>query len=124
MVFVGNLRKGAVNPSGKRFRVDRSSPLGNPFWMQSEFHRDAVCDEYDRWFHESILKGGPLTPLENKNDSIRKAWDYLLMLLDEARKGDIVLMCWCTPKRCHAQTISKWITEQLEGTTNDNVQGL
>lgn len=120
MVFVGNLRRGAFVPSGKRFRVDRSSPLGNPFWMQTEFHRDAVCDEYEKWFNESVLKGGPLTPSEHTNDSIRKAWDYLLAILDEARRGDVILMCWCTPKRCHATTIKKWLDAQLEKDKNEN----
>lgn len=114
MVFVGNLRKGAINPSGKRFRVDRSSPLGNPFWMQSEFHRDSVCDQYDKWFLDKVVYASPWNKEASELD--KKAFEYLLLILDAARSGDVVLMCWCSPnKRCHAETIAKWVTEKLEG---------
>lgn len=112
MVHVGNLRSGYTNPAGKQFPVDRRTPLGNIFFMVNESQRDAVCEQYETWFYNSVLLGG-INAEARPNDSLTKAWKYLQTLLDEARKGDIVLMCWCAPKRCHAETIAKWLNQEL-----------
>jgi hypothetical protein len=36
------------------FKCDRSTPLGNPFWMVDEEDRDIVCDNYDKLFWENL----------------------------------------------------------------------
>jgi hypothetical protein len=64
-------------------RVDRQSPWGNPFVLNQDGDRDRVCDlfaEYAKW----RLTHQPdwLEPLRGKD-----------------------LACWCTPKRCHAETL-------------------
>lgn len=66
-------------------RVDRGSQWGNPFIMEneSEKERDRVCDLYERYAEWRL--------------SVEPHW------LDELKGKN--LACWCTPKRCHAETL-------------------
>ena len=92
-IEICNLRK--TKPSQPYdFKVDRSSPIGNPFEMRSEMERDSVCDKYELHFN-------------NKNHTV--AFTLYLNGLCEAYKkyGKLRLFCWCSPKRCHAETIKK-----------------
>ena len=76
---------------GKGEYIGRPSPLGNPFFMKDESYRDSVCNQYKLWLEK------------NKNiPAIRKE---LLRLLNIAKKGPLVLICWCAPKRCHGESI-------------------
>ena len=75
-------------------KVDRSSPLGNPFWMNEESQRDIVCDQYETWLQDKI---------DTKDQDVLDALEYLKMI--HARHGKLRLMCWCHPKRCHAESI-------------------
>jgi hypothetical protein len=58
--------------------VGRGTPWGNPFRMFTEDQRDAVCDK----FEEVTLPGLDVTALRGKH-----------------------LVCWCAPKRCHADAL-------------------
>ena len=75
-------------------KVDRSSPLGNPFFMRSESERDLVCNNYEQWLLEQIT---------NKNRLVCDELNRLYKLLKT--HGKLNLFCWCSPKRCHAETI-------------------
>lgn len=95
MYKIGNLRKGE-----KGIRVDRSSgsPLGNPFYLadaNNDKQRKAVIDSFRAWFikHKEDLK------VKEELDRIR--------LLHE--KGDVTLICWCSPKPCHAEVIRDFL---------------
>lgn len=77
-------------------KVDRSTPVGNPFYMKDESMRDEVCRRYDSHF--------PLYMQNNKAFS-----DYINHIVDVAKKHNIALGCWCYPKRCHAETIKAYI---------------
>lgn len=67
-------------------RVDRRSKWGNPFIMRngSDAERNRVCDAFEemaaRWPPETIA--ALRRELKGKN-----------------------LACWCSPKRCHADTL-------------------
>ena len=64
-------------------RVDRRSPLGNPFVMRRESERDEVCEQY-------------VEHLRARPDLVEEA---------RALRGR-VLGCWCAPKRCHGDTLA------------------
>lgn len=81
-------------------KVDRSSPLGNPFNMTSVADRDQVCDAYEKWFHR-----------ENFSMAFSNECQRLLSIYK--KYGKLRLFCWCAPKRCHAQTIKRWLESQL-----------
>lgn len=79
------------------FIVDRRSPLGNPYIMEdrSQRERDRVCNLYISWLEKEILKG-----------TSSDAFVYLMKLLKAYKKhGRLRLFCYCSPKRCHAETI-------------------
>lgn len=79
----------------------RGSPVGNPFYMDTEKERDHVCNLYEDWFKkEMALKPTKLTEFV----------DNLVLL---ASMGNINLGCFCAPKRCHCDTIKQYIEEQL-----------
>lgn len=82
-------------------RVDRANKmLGNKFYMHSEIERNEVCEKYEIWFKEQIEKQNKLVIDELKR----------LKTIYE-KYGQLRLFCWCYPKRCHAETIQKFIEE-------------
>lgn len=60
--------------------VGRGSPWGNPFVMLNADQRDAVCDKFEL----EILPKLDLAPLRGKD-----------------------LVCFCAPRRCHADSLVK-----------------
>lgn len=84
-------------------RVDRSSVLGNPFYMATEAQRVEVCDKYDAYFKEKVASGD-----EAFLNELRRLYTIA------KRFGKLELFCWCYPKRCHAETIKKFLERYLE----------
>ena len=90
------------------FYVGRPNPLGNPFEMRenckhTQAERDRVCDLYDEYFLKEIKK---------EDSKLRKA---VISLYRVAKEGkNILLLCHCHPKRCHAETIRRFLEKQLE----------
>ena len=83
-------------------KVDRSSVLGNPFYMANESKRDDVCDRYEAYFKSVI---------QNTESAFYKELERLYTILK--KHGKLELFCWCAPRRCHAQTIKKYIEEHV-----------
>ncbi len=79
-------------------RVDRTSVLGNPFYMKSELQRDEVCDSYQVWIKNKISE---------KDVAICSELNRLYKLYKQY--GVLNLYCWCAPKMCHAQSIKELI---------------
>jgi hypothetical protein len=99
MIEICNLRK--ENPTRPYdVCVDRSSPLGNPYSMANESQRNKVCDEYEKWFHR-----------ESFSMAFSNECQHLLSIYE--RYGKLRLFCWCAPKRCHSETIKRWLESQL-----------
>lgn len=90
-----NKEKGVVY-----IRVDRSSVLGNPFKMNSEAQREAVIVKYKDYFRKEVKKEG----------DFRKE---VIRLYKIAKKYDLYLGCWCSPKKCHAEVIKEFIESYL-----------
>ena len=74
--------------------VDRTSRFGNPFVMTKVQTRDAVCDGFEEYMKGLLSKGD-------------KRFEPLLELAN--KYGKVSLFCWCAPKRCHAETLKKYI---------------
>lgn len=77
-------------------RVDRGTVFAHPH--KGGTHGEH-CDQYERWFYDHL--------------------PYLMPDLDELidiyrAHGQLVLMCWCAPDRCHAETIRDWLLEELK----------
>lgn len=78
--------------------VGRPTPLGNPFPMRKESQRDEVCNNYEQWFNDKLSQQDPLVLNE-----LRKLW-----VLGK-QQGYLNLGCYCAPRRCHADTIAKFL---------------
>lgn len=66
--------------------VGRPSKWGNPFTMSREVDRNYVCDMFER----DTLPTLDVSELKGKD-----------------------LVCWCAPKRCHADAILKKANSEL-----------
>ena len=100
MVTVGKKwDKGAVY-------IGRGSPFGNPFPIPSngrEDLRDSACDKYDHAFWNNWLHDEAFTAALESLVQIAKL------------EGKLILGCYCAPKRCHGETIKKYVDQRLSG---------
>lgn len=104
MITIENLRSTRIkNPYD--VRVDRSSILGNPFHMDGENTRDAVCDRFEAHFLK-VLESSSGRAIMMKEELYRISQIY-------HKHGKLRLFCWCAPKRCHAETIRKYLLGHL-----------
>lgn len=100
MITIANLRTGRP-AKDTDVRVDRSSPLGNPFHMRTEADRMKVCEQYAQWLQAQI-------------PSNRIVCEELNRLIRIYRThGTLTLWCWCAPKQCHAETIKALLVKKL-----------
>ena len=84
-------------------KVDRSSPVGNPYPIKGSYmHRDRVCNMYEKDFGRQM-----------QNPYFEAYINSLINIYK--RHGKLRLFCWCAPKRCHAETIKRFI-ENVVGT--------
>lgn len=97
MIRIVNLRNYKPQKGEVLIKVDRSSPVGNPYFMSGESQRHEVCDRYEEYFDTKI------------KDKDSEFMDYLRYIYKLAIQYDIALGCWCYPKRCHAEKIKQFI---------------
>lgn len=106
-IFVRSLRdkQRPFKLSENEFRVDRSVPLGNhDYKIGRDGDRRTVIEKYRRWLEEELKS-------PDRMKSHLAAFD---MLVKEAKKGDIILLCWCWPLPCHADVIKEFIERELQ----------
>ena len=103
MIYIGNLHKGYENTlqKGLVIRCDRGhSVLCNPFKISSEEERDDSCNKFQAYFDKKVREKKDVAFMEE----LRRIYHLAL-------KQDIVLACWCYPKRCHTQTIKAFLEQ-------------
>lgn len=100
-VEIRNLRDSPFFHFENEFRVDRQSIVGNPFYMANESMRNDVCEGYEEYFNKQVTT----------NPAFRMYLEEILAALREHNK--VYLYCWCYPKRCHAETIKKWLLQNV-----------
>lgn len=88
------IRVGRKSDPGSQY-IGRGSPLGNPFIIGTHGDRDEVCDKYDIYIREQLQRKNPIIVAEFKR------------LVRIASQGDLLLGCFCAPKRCHGDTIKR-----------------
>jgi len=89
--------------------VGRPHPLGNPFsHIRSSTRaevivgsRDEAVERYEEWLKEKL-----------ETDSlVRRAFEDLVQFYRDF--GELTLICWCEPKRCHAGVLKRLILERV-----------
>jgi hypothetical protein len=83
--------------------VGRPTPLGNPFRLEREDQREEVVARYANWLKEQIRR---------KDPAVTKALEELYRTLK--RQGGITLICFCAPRRCHAEVIGEHLKLMAE----------
>ena len=85
------------------FPIHRGFPLGNIFPMKGdESLRDEVCDQYNEYFNNKLDADDVLITTELAR-AIGKCID----------QGYIKLGCYCSPKRCHGESIAAFLNSVL-----------
>ena len=79
--------------------VGRPSALGNPFTMRTEADRDRVIGQYREWLAHKIA---------DRDAAVMNELNAML------KHEEITLVCWCAPKRCHADVIAQWLHTMSE----------
>ena len=88
-------------------KVCRPSQIGNPFILTTEAQRDEVCDKYAEWFKVCSMDTN-----NSNHTGFKMELDRLITLYKKHKH--LRLFCWCAPKRCHAETIKRYIEEKVE----------
>jgi len=100
-IRIGNRRLGDQGEYvGRKGPWGPGSLLANPY---SRGTRDDNCDAYERWFAEMLAASEKAQP---------GFFRELRRLGALHHKGDLVLVCWCAPARCHAETIRRWLERE------------
>jgi hypothetical protein len=77
----------------KGINVMRPSLLGNPFVIGTHGTREQVIEKYRCWLRDQYRYK-------------TKVYNALMVLVERVSNGeDIVLVCCCSPKPCHAEVI-------------------
>ena len=115
-------RVGDVGAAGEEVvRVDRQTPLGNPYTLPSSRHeyrgeREAACAAYLRLLAETLGASGEVSAArvaeigrERGYVGEVRAWDCAgaraQMAALAACRGRVRLCCHCAPRQCHAEAI-------------------
>ena len=105
MIKLGNMRNYNYINAEVTIRIDRANKiLGNRFIMHNESERNYVCDKYEEWLRKEVANKNALVLNELKRI-------YNGMLTANKQNKDLVLLCWCYPKRCHGESIIKILKE-------------
>jgi hypothetical protein len=78
------------------------SPLANPWPLLREADREPLIQRYATWL---------LARLQHDGKERRE----FLRLAEAAKAGTLVLLCWCHPKPCHADSIAALLLRFLAG---------
>lgn len=93
-ITIGNKHNGDVG-----IYVGRPSILGNPYKKTTELERNSVIESYRGWLQ---------VQMQDINSPVYKK---VHKLAKQALEEDITLVCWCSPKQCHADVIRDTILE-------------
>jgi hypothetical protein len=85
------------------FYVGRPTPLGNPFRLEREDQREEVVARYATWLNDQVRRGDP--------EVIRALEEFYRAL---RQKGAITLLCFCAPRRCHAEVIAEYLRRRAQ----------
>ena len=99
MITVANIRTTKIGVYvGRAMPRQRlaGSPLGNPYRLDPGDTREAIINVYAGWLAKRLIDDTPQ----------RREIERLTEL---ARRGDLVLLCWCAPLPCHADVIKELI---------------
>lgn len=94
LVYCG---RGSVSPTHCAGEVINAD-LGNPFRMEDGYSRDEAVDAFASWAAQQCA------------DTDSDVFSTVAWLADKVLAGEkLVLGCWCSPRRCHAEEIKRLV---------------
>ena len=101
MVRVVNLMQYKLKDGEVLIKVDRSTPVGNPYyWRKDGLYADEAYYIYEPYFYKKVKEPGAFR-------------NYVAYIYRTALKHDVALGCWHAPKRGHADVIATFINKFL-----------
>ena len=85
--------------------IGRPSVLGNPYKIGLDGNREQVIEKYRSWLRSQYRKGREHKQAGMIDSRPALIYDELLRLVELSKQGDLVLICWCHPQRCHGDVI-------------------
>ena len=89
--------------------IGRPSPLGNIFSHLSVSlaqhrtqSRDEAIEKYRNWLREQL----------KTDNAVSREFKNLVKFYRDF--GELTLVCWCVPKKCHGEVIRDFINEWIE----------
>jgi|ERR1035437_3847674 hypothetical protein len=83
--------------------MGRGSVLGNPIPITTTTSRDYVCDQYEIYLYDKV-----------KNHNITVINELKRLHKKGTEQGYLKLGCFCVPKRCHVESIRKFLIEDFD----------
>lgn len=104
MITICNKRnlKPNLNQNSVDIYIGRPSALGNPFELGRDGNRDQVCNLYAQTWSNRMTN----------STAMRLEFSRVVNLARQG--GDVRLVCWCAPLRCHGETIKARVEDALE----------
>jgi hypothetical protein len=90
-----------VGRQNKRWR-QKKSPLANPWGVGGDVGREAAIEFY---------RGHLAFYIRHDKGGVREELRRLRALHE--KHGRLTLVCWCAPKRCHAEVIKEWLDGEV-----------
>jgi hypothetical protein len=133
-ITVGKITRDPLNPN-HQFRIDRTTILGNPFYLSRESdvdERDYNLKVYRIYLNQMIrhrrdprilisdlaIEFGLTTVKSWERPTLEEFLTELDRLVELASIQPIELMCFCHPKRCHGNVLKsaiEWKCQQQSG---------
>lgn len=97
-------------PTDKDFYIGRGSVFGNPYTSKPVANSKAIYQVESK--EDALLKYGDLlnTKIESKEKVIVEG---LNEMLETFKQGDIYLVCYCAPKKCHGDIIKTTLLHSI-----------
>lgn len=116
-IRIVNISRYVLKPNEVLIKVDRKTPVGNPFYLQYKHNKaerlyviDCYKELFDKLVNKDITDYGVSKfysfPIKRK-----EFLQYLDYILDTLKEHDVALGCWCHPEKCHAEIIKEYISE-------------
>jgi hypothetical protein len=87
---------------GAGYFCGRPSVFGNPFQIGVDGSRDEVIEKYRVWLEQALLHDG------------RVRNEFLALVQAYKDFGELTLVCWCKPLKCHGDVIKEFIEREAE----------
>ena len=129
-VRVVNIHRDLIDENEVLFMIDRTSPLGNPFKINSEHknnmhERNKIINQFDEYFNDVVEAYAnndtvKIEYLNHVNPNVANMMEYLNKIIRTAKYTNVALGCHCLPKRCHSAIIKSYIDKVLKADSVNN----